>query len=133
MGESFNNILPTHKKIKLDAHPGGSTSTSPNSTDSNGNLNSRVVHIRGVPPETTVNDLLLLSHSFGTVTNTLLMKAKGQAFVEFQTPYQALAMTQHWDQTTVNGVPSQVQITLRFVCLSFSFELELIFVFCVYL
>ena len=59
------------KKVKLDAN----------------NMNggpSRVVHLRSLPPDVTDAEVVQLGIPFGRMTNVLLLKQKGQAFLEFE-------------------------------------------------
>lgn len=43
---------------------------------------SKVLHIRSVPIDANEHDISALGAAFGPVTNVLLMKSKGQAFLE---------------------------------------------------
>ncbi|XP_071149993.1 polypyrimidine tract-binding protein 1-like isoform X8 [Mytilus galloprovincialis] len=58
------------KKVKLDAN--------------NMNGPSRVVHLRSLPPDVTDAEVVQLGIPFGRMTNVLLLKQKGQAFLEFE-------------------------------------------------
>lgn len=105
------------KKIKVDhdhgvgVNPNGSPNGSSSSSSSGGK--SRVIHIRNISQDTTINDLLMLASPFGAVTNHLLAKSKHQAFIEFQDPMSAVNMANYWVQTTVGGMPTAIQPTIR--------------------
>ena len=45
---------------------------------------SRVVHLRSLPPDVTDAEVVQLGIPFGRMTNVLLLKQKGQAFLEFE-------------------------------------------------
>lgn len=123
------DVMPNLKKIKVDSDPnhnGNSTGTSPNSTTSSSGtistvvasttsvpVKSRVIHIRNIPPDTVVNDLYQLASPFGTITKHLLVKSKNQAFIEFDSHFPASQMANYWIQTTICGIPTHVQPSIR--------------------
>ncbi|OTF73341.1 polypyrimidine tract-binding protein 3-like protein [Euroglyphus maynei] len=74
---------------------------------------SRVVHIRNIPSETTAQELTMLASPFGKVTNYLFVRSKCQAFVEFESHFSAMQMAAYWIQTTIGGIPTHVQPTIR--------------------
>ena len=106
---------------------GGATSTSSSNSsssnshsnhnsshiNSNPNIKSRVVHLRAIPPDMTASELYQLAAPFGAITKHLLIKGKGQAFVEFESSFAASQMASYWAQTVVNGVPTPLQPTVR--------------------
>lgn len=122
-------LMPDSKKIKVDHgdDAGGSGSSPPSGHLSSistvvssggggqggGPKNSRVVHLRNIPNDTTVGDLYQLASPFGPITKHLLVKSKHQAFVEFETPFAAIQMANYWAQTSVGGMPSPVQPSIR--------------------
>lgn len=81
--------------------------------NNNNSIGSRVVHIRNVPIDSTETDLMHVSIPFGRVTNILLLKGKSQAFVEFEFPAAAQQMVSYWIQSTMNGMPTALQPTVR--------------------
>lgn len=91
------------KKLKLE-HENGK---------SNPSAKSRVVHLRNIPPDTTAADLTMLAFPFGKVTKNLLVRSKGQAFIEFESPLSAIQMANFWIQTTIGGIPSSMQPSIR--------------------
>ncbi|KAF7496344.1 Polypyrimidine tract-binding protein 3 [Sarcoptes scabiei] len=74
---------------------------------------SRVVHIRNIPSDTSQQELFLMASPFGNITNHLFVRSKNQAFVEFDSHFSAMQMASYWIQTTIGGVPTQVQPTIR--------------------
>lgn len=99
---SNEDITSSNKKFKGD----GSVPAS---------AKSRVVHIRNIPMDTTAKDLINLASPFGTITQHLFIRSKNQAFVEFESHFSAQQMASYWIQTTIGGIPSQVQPMIRFV------------------
>lgn len=83
--------------------------------DKNPNIKSRVIHLRNIPSDTTANDLMLLACPFGSVTKHLLVRSKGQAFIEFESPMSAIQMANCWMQTSIGGFPSNLQPSIRYV------------------
>lgn len=112
-------MMPDSKKIKVDhgddAGGSGNGVTGSITTVVGGGSGgkSRVVHLRNIPNDTSVSDLYQLASPFGAITKHLLVKSKHQAFVEFESPFGALQMTNYWLQTSVGGVPSPVQPSIR--------------------
>ncbi len=76
-------------------------------------LKSRVVHLRNIPNDTSVGDLYQLASPFGAITKHLLVKSKHQAFVEFESPFGAMQMANYWQQTSIGGMPSPMQPSIR--------------------
>ncbi|KAH9526194.1 Polypyrimidine tract-binding protein 2, variant 2 [Dermatophagoides farinae] len=74
---------------------------------------SRVVHIRNIPAETSAQELIILASPFGKVTNYLFVRSKCQAFVEFESHFSAMQMAAYWIQTTIGGIPTHVQPTIK--------------------
>ncbi|KAI1289607.1 Polypyrimidine tract-binding protein 2 [Halotydeus destructor] len=64
---------------------------------------SKVVHVRNVPSTATDSDLYTLALPFGKVNNVIVMRQKGQAFLEFDDPQAATCMVSLWQ---VNGPSS---------------------------
>lgn len=100
------------KKVKLEVPASSDQSSSSNgvsmlgcpvngiSSDSpspSHNSPSRVVHIRNVPLEASENDVLSIGSPFGKITNVLLLRGKGQAFLEFADPYSAQGMVNYFN------------------------------------
>jgi hypothetical protein len=83
------------KKLRLD---NGSSNNSNNNNNNNGTsgIPSRVLHLRGIPEQMTEHECLLLGLNFGPLTNTLFLRAKGQAFLEFADLPDAQAMLGHF-------------------------------------
>ena len=100
---SEGNVSDVNKKQKVQH----------NHFNYNNSLESRVVHIRNVPIDATEPDLMHVSIPFGRVTNILLLKGKSQAFVEFEFPAAAQQMVSYWIQSTMNGMPTALQPTVR--------------------
>lgn len=101
------------KKLKLDEAGNSSTVNGSGHQHPAPPDQVRVVHIRNIPPETTSVDLQILANQFGRMTKHLLVKSKGQAFIEFETYQMAYAMANFWMQTTSSGVPAEYQPTIR--------------------
>ena len=92
----------------------GSASLTASSSSSEEAFKSRVVHLRNIPSECTANDLFTLAAPFGSVTKHLLVRSRGQAFIEFAEFSSALSMVNYWVQTTmIGGVPMPLQPTIR--------------------
>lgn len=114
-------MMPDSKKIKVDHgdDAGGSGNATASITTvvggGSGGGKSRVVHLRNIPNDTSVSDLYQLASPFGAITKHILVKSKHQAFVEFESPFGALQMTNYWLQTSIGGVPSPVQPSIRYV------------------
>lgn len=84
---------------------------------------SRVVHIRNVPLEASENDVLTIGTAFGKITNVLLLRGKGQAFIEFADSYSAQSMVNYWADP--NNAAVQPGIRGRQVYVQFSNHKEL--------
>ena len=69
---------------------------------------SKVVHVRGLPDNTQEYELTALASAFGPVSNVLIMKGKGQAFVEMGDVVCASQFVQYYNS---------VQAQLRFCAL----------------
>jgi RNA recognition motif-containing protein len=104
------------KKVKLDSNEVQSkpeqNQRQQQSNQSN-QVKSRVVHVRNIPMDSTENDLISIAMSFGRVTNCLILRGKSQAFIEFMSSESAQQMINYWLQTTVAGVATQLQPTIR--------------------
>ncbi|KAL5251194.1 hypothetical protein ACHWQZ_G016787 [Mnemiopsis leidyi] len=74
---------------------------------------TQVVHVRNAPEDITALDLCILAMKFGTVINTLIMRQKGQAFIEFAEESQAIAFVNYH-----NYVPAIVRSKHVFIQLS---------------
>jgi hnRNP-L/PTB/hephaestus splicing factor len=53
---------------------------------------SKVLHLRGIAPQLTDTEVLLLGLNFGNLKNVLFLKAKGQAFLDFENLEDAMEM-----------------------------------------
>lgn len=73
----------------------------------------QVVHVRNAPEDISALDLCILAMKFGTVINTLIMRQKGQAFIEFAEESQAIAFVNYH-----NYVPAIVRNKHVFIQLS---------------
>ncbi|NXG25115.1 PTBP3 protein, partial [Grallaria varia] len=82
---TMNNSTPAKdnekKKIK-----GGKSPCSP----------SRVLHIRRIPSDVTGREIISLGLPFGKVTNLLMLKGKGQAFLEMASIEAAVSMMNYY-------------------------------------
>lgn len=87
------------------------------------NSPSRVVHIRNVPLEASDNDVLSIGSPFGKITNVLLLRGKGQAFLEFADPYSAQGMVNYYNDP--NNAAVMPGIRGRQVYVQFSNHKEL--------
>jgi len=74
---------------------------------------TKVVHIRNAPEDIAAIDLCVLSLKFGTVVNTLIMRQKGQAFIEFSDEESAVLFVNYH-----NYVPAIVRNKHIFIQLS---------------
>ncbi|XP_063686648.1 polypyrimidine tract-binding protein 2-like isoform X2 [Bolinopsis microptera] len=74
---------------------------------------TQVVHVRNAPEDISALDLCILAMKFGTVINTLIMRQKGQAFIEFAEESQAIAFVNYH-----NYVPAIVRNKHVFIQLS---------------
>ncbi|KZC07870.1 Polypyrimidine tract-binding protein 1 [Dufourea novaeangliae] len=70
------------KKVKLDK--------------SHNSKPSRVIHIRNIPNEVSVGEIVHLGAPFGRVTNVLVLKGKNQAFLEMADENVATAMVAYY-------------------------------------
>ncbi|XP_065321972.1 polypyrimidine tract-binding protein 2-like isoform X2 [Gordionus sp. m RMFG-2023] len=61
---------------------------------------SKVVHIRNLPIENE-NEIIQLGMHFGRVTNILILKGKGQAFLELSDVQAAINMVEYYEKTPV--------------------------------
>ncbi|XP_053214980.1 polypyrimidine tract-binding protein 1-like isoform X2 [Panonychus citri] len=120
------------KKLKIESSGVGTIGSSESNgskmlNDSSSNCPSpspsRVVHIRNVPMEATENDVLSIGTPFGKITNVLLLRGKGQAFLEFVDSFSAQQMVNYWADP--NNLPIQPCIRGRQVYVQFSNHKEL--------
>jgi len=73
---------------------------------------SRVLHVRNIVAGVTEQEVIQLCMPFGKVTNLLMMKAKNQAFVEFEQESSAQTMVNYFNrsaQPMLGGRPVFVQ------------------------
>ncbi|NWT01260.1 PTBP3 protein, partial [Mionectes macconnelli] len=63
-------------------------------------LPSRVLHIRQIPSDVTGSEVIALGLPFGKVTNFLMLKGKGQAFLEMASIEAAVSMMNYYAPTT---------------------------------
>jgi hypothetical protein len=118
LNENNNEIT---KKVKLESNESTNTTnqrqpttvTTTTTSNPSTTVKSRVVHVRNIPVDTTDADLIGLSMTFGRVTNCLILRGKSQAFVEFSDCHSAQQMVNYWLQTTVSGIATQLQPTIR--------------------
>ncbi|XP_074641879.1 polypyrimidine tract-binding protein 1-like isoform X13 [Tubulanus polymorphus] len=73
------------KKVKLDQSQAGP---------------SKVLHVRNVPQDATVADIVMLGVPFGKVTNYVLLTKKAQALVEMEDVQKATAMRDYYTMHT---------------------------------
>ncbi|XP_074593159.1 polypyrimidine tract-binding protein 1-like isoform X2 [Brevipalpus obovatus] len=111
----------TNGSKMLNCPVNGASSDCP--SPSLGSSPSRVVHIRNVPLEASENDVLTIGTAFGKITNVLLLRGKGQAFIEFADPYSAQSMVNYWADP--NNAAVQPGIRGRQVYVQFSNHKEL--------
>lgn len=111
----------TNGSNMLNCPVNGASSDCP--SPSLGSSPSRVVHIRNVPLEASENDVLTIGTAFGKITNVLLLRGKGQAFIEFADPYSAQSMVNYWADP--NNAAVQPGIRGRQVYVQFSNHKEL--------
>jgi RNA recognition motif-containing protein len=58
---------------------------------------SKVLHVRGLPPDATEAELTQLCLPFGRVAGVLLLSSKGQAFVQMEDLSQAMALVPYYN------------------------------------
>ncbi|XP_027508324.1 polypyrimidine tract-binding protein 3 isoform X1 [Corapipo altera] len=63
-------------------------------------LPSRVLHIRQIPGDVTGAEVIALGLPFGKVTNFLMLKGKGQAFLEMASTEAAVSMVNYYTPAT---------------------------------
>ncbi|XP_064498650.1 polypyrimidine tract-binding protein 3 isoform X5 [Pseudopipra pipra] len=63
-------------------------------------LPSRVLHIRQIPSDVTGAEVIALGLPFGKVTNFLMLKGKGQAFLEMASTEAAVSMVNYYTPAT---------------------------------
>ncbi|NWQ71630.1 PTBP3 protein, partial [Neopipo cinnamomea] len=63
-------------------------------------LPSRVLHIRQIPSDVTESEVIALGLPFGKVTNFLMLKGKGQAFLEMASIEVAVSMVNYYTPAT---------------------------------
>jgi len=80
---------------------------------------SKVIHLRSLSNEVRENDVKALGKPFGNVTNTLLMRNKGQAFLEFENVEMAHKMLNYYMYVTPN-------LHHKNICLQFSNHKEIL-------
>eukprot|EP01104_Vermistella_antarctica_P016234 TRINITY_DN550_c0_g1_i1.p2 TRINITY_DN550_c0_g1~~TRINITY_DN550_c0_g1_i1.p2 ORF type:complete len:474 (+),score=148.94 TRINITY_DN550_c0_g1_i1:244-1665(+) len=76
---------------------------------------SKVLHVRGLPDTAYEQDLTTLCTPFGTVTNVLIMRGKGQGFVEFQTAAAGTQLLSYYnnEQASIKGKNIYFQFSNR--------------------
>lgn len=70
---------------------------------------SRVLHIRGLPADISEQELLPLMGTLGTVANTLVLRGKGQAFVEMRDLAVAKHIVSYFPTLSVRGYTARFQ------------------------
>lgn len=100
-------------------HPGDTSQMDNKKVKQDDQKPSKVIHMRGIPYDATEYDIKQLGLTFGSVTNILFMKNKGQAFLELADIDSAKTMINYY---------SYVQPTIRnsVVILQYSQHQELI-------
>eukprot|EP01116_Phalansterium_solitarium_P003583 TRINITY_DN143_c0_g2_i1.p1 TRINITY_DN143_c0_g2~~TRINITY_DN143_c0_g2_i1.p1 ORF type:complete len:432 (+),score=122.79 TRINITY_DN143_c0_g2_i1:194-1489(+) len=68
---------------------------------------SKVLHVRGLPPDVTDDELIAIACPFGRVANVLSLKGKGQAFIQMQDLLAATNLVQAYNsvQPSIRGRP----------------------------
>ncbi|XP_071436128.1 polypyrimidine tract-binding protein 3 [Pithys albifrons albifrons] len=72
---------------------------------------SRVLHIRQIPSDVTGREIVSLGIPFGKVTNVLMLKGKGQAFLEMATIEDAVSVMSYYAPAPphLHGEPVYIQ------------------------
>jgi len=68
---------------------------------------SKVLHVRGLPPDVTDDELIAIACPFGRVANVLSLKGKGQAFIQMLDLNAASSLVQAYNQVqpSIRGRP----------------------------
>merc|ERR1712188_27180 len=92
-------VESVNKRMKLDGDP----------------VPSKVLHVRGLPPDCSEQELIQLACAFGRVVNILLLKGKNQAFVQMQDEATATALVQYYTsvRATIRGKSIYFQFSNR--------------------